>query len=78
MQQLACPQPAAGADAPWLCAENVDNCCSSFAVLHLGHCAFCSPINIASNLCPHSAQRYSKIGMIAPERQFPYRQTRLP
>jgi hypothetical protein len=50
MQQLACPQPVAGAEAPWLWAENVDNCCSSFAVWHLGHSAFWSPINMASNL----------------------------
>jgi len=50
MQQLACPQPVAGAEVPWLWAENVDNCCSSFAVWHLGHSAFWSPINMASNL----------------------------
>src|SRR5208283_4207914 len=71
MQQLDCPQAVAGAEPLWLWAEKVDNCCSSFAMWHLGHSAFCSPKTIASNLCPHSRQRYSKIGIIAPQQPFP-------
>jgi len=62
MQQLDCPQPADGARLPLLTA-NVESCCSSFAVWHFGHSGFCSPKSMASNLCPHSSQRYSKIGI---------------
>jgi len=66
MQQFDCPQPAAGAWLLLLLTANVESCCSSFAVWHFGHCGFCSPKRMASNLCPHSSQRYSKIGILAP------------
>src|SRR5271157_1045775 len=67
MQQFDCPQPAAGAAAwPLLLTANVESCFSSFAVWHLGHAGCCLPKRMASNLCPHSSQRYSKIGILAP------------
>src|SRR5271157_6451622 len=66
MQQFDCPQPAAGAALLLLLTANVESCCSSFAVWHFGHSGFCSPKRMASNLCPHPSQRYSKIGILAP------------
>jgi hypothetical protein len=67
MQQFDCPQPADGAAALLLLlTANVESCFSSLAVWHFGHSGFWSPKSMASNLCPHSSQRYSKIGILTP------------
>src|ERR1022692_1879118 len=67
MQQLFCPQPAGAAAALlFVLTEKVESWGSSLRVWQLGHSAFCSPKRIASNLCPHCSQRYSKIGIATP------------
>lgn len=64
MQQFAWSQPAPGdAEPPPLLTANVESCFSSFSVWHFGHSGVCAPKRMASNLCPHDWQRYSKIGM---------------
>src|SRR5690348_5422419 len=46
-----------------LATANLEICCVRRLLSHLGQRAFCWPSTMASNLCSHSRQMYSKIGI---------------